>query len=133
MAASLKKNDPETFLFMLASTCGIDLDCIDQFKLAGLAGVKKTTVEPWVRDAKLKVRKINEDGIKRGILKADGSVNRDMVDEGRATGKKAKTKAGVEDEALHGVKAGKVTKAKGKVKKDTLVKSEEYDAEDDAD
>lgn len=80
--------------------------------MAGLLGVKKTTVEPWVKDFKSKVDAINKQGKADGLINKDGTVNKDMVDSGRGKSDGAKKytttprkKKGDEDgeNGLHGI------------------------------
>lgn len=61
--------------------------------MAGLLGVKKTTVEPWVKEWKSKVDAMNKQGEADGLINKDGTVNKDMVDSGRGKSDRAKKSA----------------------------------------
>ncbi|KAF4547970.1 Hypothetical protein D9617_33g038340 [Elsinoe fawcettii] len=130
--AKVEKNEEFFIIKVIASMCGTEIETVDPFKLAALFGVKKTTVEPWVRDIKNKVKVINKEFIDKEMLDKHGMVYREKVDEGRK--KKGAAKKDEDDETvLHGTKSGKVTKPKGEHKGKTLLKAEGSDNDDDAD
>ncbi|GAM86739.1 hypothetical protein ANO11243_047580 [Dothideomycetidae sp. 11243] len=84
---------------------------VDQAKIAALLGVPKTTVKNWVsKQWRPQATKLLDEAKAAGRIDADGNVVGETVAKARPRSSGAGGSVKREDEMLHSVKTGKVTK-----------------------